>query len=514
MTSIPRIALTGISLESNAFAPVAVEADFRERFYVQGPALIEEAHKAHSVIPKEMAAFVQTMDRTGPWTPVPLVLTGCQPSGPVDHCFFSKTLEQILTELADTQAVDGVYIANHGAMLTTRSQDPDGDMIKAIRKLTGRECALIATLDLHTNVSPAMADNAVLISYLTNPHVDMLERGEEAAHVMRDMLAGLCPQSAFIRLPLAPPSVSLLTADGPYGELIDYGQRRKRELSGAILNVSVTGNFIFSDSPKNGLAITVTAREDVSIARDLAKDIAVRAWAMRERFRRSLIPLAKGVELASRAAQDPDSRAVIFSDAGDNPGGGGSGRTTELLQALVEAAVPGVIYGSFYDRELAGEAHQAGEGARFEAAFNRSPNNEHDRLFSCPAKVLALREGAIVGRRGLHAGRTLELGRCAALELGDAGLVAIIISDRQQTADPMLFEMLGVQISTARCVCVKSRGHFRAGFSEWFAPGQVYEIDTAGLTSPVLERFAWKSLPRPVYPLDEETEWHVSEVGF
>ena len=514
MSTVPRIALTGMSLESNAFAPMAESADFHERFHVQGPALVAQAHQEHSVIPKEMSAFVQAMDRTGPWTPVPLVLTGCQPSGPVDHGFFAATLDQILSDLESAGPVDGVYIANHGAMLTTVSQDPDGVMLKAIRKVTGPQCALVATLDLHTNVSRDMADSAVLISYLTNPHVDMLERGEEAAYVMRAMLAGLRPQSAFIRLPLAPPSVCLLTAEGPYGELIDYGQRRKRELSGAILNVSVTGNFIFSDCPKNGLAITVTAREDLLLAQNLAKEIAVRAWAMRNRFQKSLTPLAEAVELATRSAQDPGKEAVIFSDAGDNPGGGGSGRTTELLQALVDAAVSGVIYGSFYDRDLADEAHHLGVGARFEALFNRTPNTEYDHAFNCPARVLRLHEGAVVGRRGIHAGRTMDLGRCAALELGGAGLIAIIISDRQQTADPMLFEMLGIDIAAARCVCVKSRGHFRAGFDEWFAPHQVYEIDTIGLTSPVLERFKWRGLPRPVDPLDEDAEWEVSQVDF
>ena len=514
MNAIPRIALTGMSLESNAFAPPATEADFRERFYVEGEALLAEARQDHSVIPKEMSAFVRALDRTGPWTPVPLVLTGCQPSGPVDHGFFAATLDRILSALEAEAPLDGVYCANHGAMLSTASQDPDGVMLKAIRKVTGPECALIATLDLHTNVSRDMAANALLISYLTNPHVDMLERGEEAAWIMRALLAGLRPQSAFIRLPLVPASVNLLTASGPYGELIDYGQRRKREMSGAILNVSVTGNFAFSDSPKNGLAVTVTAREDLSLARDLAGEIATRAWAMRDRFRKSLTPLSEALAVAGRAAADPGSAAVIFSDAGDNPGGGGSGRTTELLQALVDAAVPGVIYGSFYDRELADEAHRLGEGAQFEAVFNRSPNTEFDQRYSCPAKVLRLRDGPVVGRRGLHAGRTLELGRCAALELGTAGLVAILISDRQQTADPVLFEMLGVDIGAARCVCVKSRGHFRAGFDEWFAPEQVYEIDTAGLTSPVLERFNWQGLARPVYPLDEETRWEVDVVEF
>ena len=81
------------------------------------------------------------------------------------------------------------------------------------------------------------------------------------------------------------------------------------------------------------------------------------------------------------------------------------------------------------------------------------------------------------------------------------------LSDRNQTADPVFFEMLDLDPGAARVVCVKSRGHFRAAFDLWFAPRQVFEVDTAGLTSPVLARFDWKRLPRPVYPLDEDARW-------
>ena len=87
------------------------------------------------------------------------------------------------------------------------------------------------------------------------------------------------------------------------------------------------------------------------------------------------------------------------------------------------------------------------------------------------------------------------------------GVTVVVISDRSQTADPMFFEMFGLDIGQAHTVAVKSRGHFRAGFRPWFAPARVYEIDTAGLTSPVLERRQWTRLPRPVYPLDEHASW-------
>jgi microcystin degradation protein MlrC len=394
-------------------------------------------------------------------------------------------------------------------MVATVSSDPDGDMLKAMRKAVGPECPLICTLDLHANVSERMAAAAdILVSYLTNPHVDQIERGEEAAFLMRSMLAGMRPRAHHIRLPLTPASVSLLTARGPYADIVDYGQRRKRESAGAIVNVSVTGNFTFSDTPENGMAVTVTAREDASAAKALAEEVATRLWGSRERFKHALTTVEEALTVAQEASAGQRA-AVIFSDAGDNPGGGGSGRTTELLAALVQAGIPGVLYGSFFEPALAADAHRAGAGGTFRAVFNREPGTEFDTRFECDARVLALGDGRIVGRRGLYRGRGLDLGPTAALALGDGGVVAIIISDRHQTADPMFFEMLGQDPGAARVVCVKSRGHFRAGFDLWFAPEQVLEVDTAGLTSPVLGRFQWKGLPRPVYPLDEDTVWEL-----
>jgi microcystin degradation protein MlrC len=68
--------------------------------------------------------------------------------------------------------------------------------------------------------------------------------------------------------------------------------------------------------------------------------------------------------------------------------------------------------------------------------------------------------------------------------------------------------MMGLDIGRARSVVVKSRGHFRGGFDEFFRSDQIIEVDLPGLTSPVLSRFDWKRLPRPVIPLDDDVEWH------
>ncbi|MEP4911745.1 MAG: MlrC C-terminal domain-containing protein, partial [Alphaproteobacteria bacterium] len=121
------------------------------------------------------------------------------------------------------------------------------------------------------------------------------------------------------------------------------------------------------------------------------------------------------------------------------------------------------------------------------------------------AKVLKLTDGAFVGRRGILRGRSLSVGPAALLEIG--AIRVAVATHRKQCADPAMLEMFGVDIAQARTVIVKSRGHFRAGFDEFFPPENVYEVDCPGLTSPVFTNFTWGDLCRPVFPLDQDTTW-------
>jgi microcystin degradation protein MlrC len=74
--------------------------------------------------------------------------------------------------------------------------------------------------------------------------------------------------------------------------------------------------------------------------------------------------------------------------------------------------------------------------------------------------------------------------------------------------------MFGLDIAKARVVIVKSRGHFRGGFDEFFRHEQIVEVDLPGLTSPMLGRFDWTRLPRPIVPLDREVSWTASCASF
>jgi microcystin degradation protein MlrC len=315
------------------------------------------------------------------------------------------------------------------------------------------------------------------------------------------MFRGLKPHAAFVKLPLIPPSTSLNTKSGPYADLIGYGQSKKGP---GIVNVSVVSGFSCGDTPKNGMSIVVTA-EKPEQAQTLARDIAQRAWAIRERFVTHLTPLDKAVELALSRTRDPGLPSLIFADVADNPGGGGRGNTVWILEAFHKAGVEGCVLGPFFDPVLAAEAHAHGPRARFMARFNRDEAHELSGRFQAEAEVVALNDAPIVGKRGISAGHTINLGRMALLEVG--GIRVVVTSVRQQAKDIAIFECLGIDLAEARSVVVKSRGHFRAAFDLLFPDDRIIEVDAPGLTTPVLTRVPYRNVPRPIFPLDPEMSW-------
>ena len=500
----PRIAVLGFAIECNRFAPVTTAEDFEHDVDIRGNRIVSEARSGKSITMPDLPGFFDEMDRTGNWTPVPLRVSLAQPGGPVEEQFFKAFLAEIEAGLKSVLPVDAIFVSCHGAALAEGTDDPDGDLFEILRRVAGPDVPIVSVFDLHANVSRRMTDNlSVFVGYLENPHVDIYERGVEAAKHMRELLAGTRTAVEMVKIPLVPPQIALLTAKGPYADLIKYGQTK---VGGDILNVSVMAGFAYSDSPKNGLTAVVTARNgNAKAAADLALDIAQRAWKTRERFKREMMTLADAVQLATAIGRDKRRKPIILADVADNPGGGGRGNTTYLLRALKAARAQGVYFGVFNDAALAARAHELGEGAIFNASFNTKEHQEFSLPFDCEAKVVKLSDGQFVGRRGVLRNVSADMGPSALLDLG--GILIVVISIRCQCMDPRQFEMFGLDIAQARTVVVKSRGHFRGGFDEFFKPEQIYEVDCPGLTSPVLANFTWTKLPRPVYPLDEEAIW-------
>ena len=492
-------------LESNGHAPVATREEFAANFIGKGGELIADWRSPHPRAPVTLTGFVEAMDASGPWSPAPLMVAMVGASGPVDHAFFLEVLQEHEDRLRAALPVDGVFLSLHGAAIGTLEADPEGVILERLRGIVGADVPIVATLDLHANVSAKMVENAdVLVAYRTNPHVDMAERGAECARLLREMLGGVKATAAFVKLPMIPPSVTQNTKSGPYGDIIAYGQSR---IDKRVMNVSVVSGFSLGDTVKNGMSVIVTTRDDAALARALARDIAQRTWDERHRYVPRLTSLEDATRMALECGRDPSRPALLFADVADNPGGGGRGNTVWILESFHQAGVEGALLGIFFDPALAAEAHSLGAGAKFHARFNRDEGHPLSGKFEADAEVIALHDGNIVGKRGISAGHTIALGPTALLRVG--GIRVVVVSIRQQCKDTAMFECFGIDIAAARSVIVKSRGHFRAAFDLLFPDDRIVEVDVPGLTTPILARVPYRNAPRPIFPLDPDMAWSV-----
>lgn len=239
--------------------------------------------------------------------------------------------------------------------------------------------------------------------------------------------------------------------------------------------------------------------------KELASRLAHMAWEDRDRFRVRLTSLDDAIRSANEVGRSHNGAAVCLADVADNPGGGARGNTTDILEGLLAANVQRALYGNFVDPAVAARCHEAGVGARLQVVFNEHCPDADGRAVAAELEVLGLSDGRIVGRRGIYQGRTARLGPSAAVRIG--GLTMVVCSRRVQCADPAFFEHFGLDIGSFRSLTVKSRGHFRAGFDEFFSHEQILEVDAGGLTTPMLERFPWQRLNRPSWPVDAEADW-------
>ncbi len=490
-------------LESNARSPLATREEFRQNFVARGPELEDDWKSEHPRAPLTLTGFVGAMDASGPWSAAALMCAMVGASGPVEQRFFIEVVEDHVQRLRAAMPVDGVFLSLHGGAIAEAEDDPEGVILESLRAVVGPGVPIVATLDLHANVSRKMADNAsLLVAYRTNPHVDMAERGAECAALMREMLGGVAGAVGFVKLPFIPPSVAQNTKSGPYADLIAYGQSK---MDRRVMNVSVVSGFSLGDSVKNGMSVIVTTRGDKALAQALARDIAQKAWDDRGRYVPRLTSLEDATRLALECGRDPAKPALLFADVADNPGGGGRGNTVWILESFHRAGVQGALLGIVYDPVLAAEAHSRGKGASFLARFNRDEMHELSGKFHAGAEVLALHDGNLVGARGISAGQTIILGAMALLQVG--GIRVVVVSVRHQAKDTAMFECFGIRIADARSLVVKSRGHFRAAFDLLFSDDRIVEVDAPGLTTPILTRVPYRHVPRPIYPLDPDMTW-------
>lgn len=490
-----RVAVGQISHETNVFSPVQTPLQaWKDRGLHLGPDLVKFFTGTKSGI----GAYLEVADTEG-WAIIPTIAASAMPSAPTDAKTYAWLKEQLLEPIR-REMPDAVLLSVHGAMMAEGVDDPEGDLAASIKEIIG-DRPLVLAMDLHGNITREMCASCEgVFAYNTNPHIDAYERALESSNWLKQIFAGeVKPVVAYAHPPMMPPTINMRTAEGPFVELFELA--REWEAKPGIIDVSIFGGFPYCDIPHVGTSIVTTADGDLALAQACSDAIAARAWEIRERFLKRLPTPEEAVTqaVALLANSNGDRRPVIVADVADNPGGGGSGDTPELLRELFKQGVRGVAAAAIWDPATVEQAFAVGIGNEAQFSIGGKAAPEYGAPVVVTGKVRALTDGQFVARGPVGRGMPWNMGRTAVIE--SEGIRMVLCSIRVACNDADVFRSVGIDPADTPVLLIKSRGHFRASFEP--LSRTIIEVDAPGAANPNLDRYEFKRVTRPIWPLDK-----------
>jgi microcystin degradation protein MlrC len=166
------------------------------------------------------------------------------------EAWHSMESELLALVRASIDEIDGIYCALHGAMATTDELDPEGYLLQEIRKISGPEIPIVASLDLHGILTNRMLENANAFTvYQTYPHEDFDSTGRRAARLLLKILQNnVRPVTAVVRIPALVRGDEMITASGKIQKTV--GRCVQLEESGETLSAAMIWSNPFTDVPE------------------------------------------------------------------------------------------------------------------------------------------------------------------------------------------------------------------------------------------------------------------------
>jgi len=464
---MPRILIAGFQHETNTFAPSLADWPAFTRgdsfpAFSQGRAMQD----AMTGVNLPIGGFIDAA-RTEGWTLLPSCWAGAIPSSFVTQDAFERIAGTIVADVQAAAAggLDGIYLDLHGAAVAEHAADSEGELLARLRAIVGPDLPIVASLDLHANVTQRMLREAdALVSYRSYPHVDMADTGVLAAQLLaRRLKAGQREPMQARRLPFLIPlnaqSTWMQPAQDLYATLAELDQRY-----GTVLSFCM--GFPASDFDECAPMVWGHGAQAEAAVQQLFNLVAEPGqWQQQILSARDAV--GQAMALAAHASQP-----VVIADTQDNPGAGGDSNTTGLLHALIAQGAgqryPGqVALGLLFDSAAASAALQAGVGATLDLALGTAVPTFTGALSDPPVRgrytVRAVSDGRVTLKGPMMRGVSVNLGPSACLEID--GILVAVVSGKKQLLDRELLRMVGITAEAMRIIVVKSSNHFRADFT-------------------------------------------------
>jgi len=488
--------LTGqIKHETNTFSVLPTTLDsYRARLLLEGGEVAEGLSGTNN----EIAGLMEVAGAQG-WDLTTAVAADATPSGKVSKEAWAYLSGLVLGAIENEGPFDAVLLSLHGAMVAEQHDDAEGELLSRVRAAVGPDVPVMATLDLHANVTLKMAENAnALISYRTYPHIDMADRGRQMAELLARQFSGEVDgyETLLGRLDqLDGFDHGRTTQDGPMTEAL--AKARAYEEEDGIEVVSVNGGFAWADFEEAGPSVTVTHSDARERGRAIVADLVAFGWETKEQ---STVEHFSPTEVMLRlTSADASDKPFVLGDFSDNPGGGSYGDSPVLLKAMVEAGLENAAFAVISDPEVAAAAMQAGEGAELSMPLGGKFDPSIAPPFDMTGTVTKTSlEGRFIFEGPMMRGVEALMGPSAVIQIG--GVETVVITNRFQAYDRMFFAHFDIMPEKKSVVAVKSAHHFRAAYGPMAR--EIILVDAAGITSPDPKKFSYQKVRRPIWPLD------------
>ncbi|EKF18516.1 M81 family metallopeptidase [Nitratireductor pacificus] len=492
-----RILLAAIFHETHSF--VAQNTTFDDFAIKRGEELLQRRHDGSTI-----SGFLEVAEAEN-WEVVPISDYSATPSGTIDHAVFEQfcdELEEGLVKALAEGGLDGIWLSLHGAMVTTRSVDPEGDLLARIRAVPGAETLpLFAVFDLHATMTAKMAAHANgLIGYRENPHIDSRDSAVRSARMLARSLAGNLRPKVFVRnAPIiwAPPGTG--TADRPMRDLA----RQARALEAQnpdIWEISTVAGYAFSDVPDAGVAFSITTTAPEHEANQALDALERTAIELQEHGK----PEEWDLDAALSEIKTKSGGPYIVVEPADNIGGGAPGDDTAVLRGFLKhgftnAAV--IIADADAVAALAGA--KAGERRKLSIGGRGSPLGagplEAEVAFvsrSDGAFTLEDRNSHMVASRGIH----IRMGASAVVRI--EGVTVLLTSLKTSPNDLGQLRSQGIVPETLFAIGVKAAVAHRRAYDPIMAGS--YTVKTAGPCTSALTTLPYRRLRQPVFPISHQ----------
>lgn len=496
-----RFAAAQLSHETNVFSAVRTDmAAFEAATIRRGDRIFPAERGTNSTF----GGFIAGAERYG-FELLPVLSVWATPSGMVDGPTLKHLLDELVAEILKTGPIDGVLLGLHGAMVSELDRDSDGLILETVREVIGNDLPLVATLDLHANISPRMVDAAtLLLGYDTYPHIDIAARAEEAcARIVQLAHGEIWPAAALVKPPMLPTSQRMTTDRDPMAALFTLAHEwESRE---GIVAVTLAGGFPPADVAEAGLSVLVYSDRDPALAVEAAEAIADTAWERRAQFLGGVSTFEEAAERLANA--DASSGPIVIVDIGDNPWTGGPGDSVELLRFLVGQGISNAALALVVDPAAVAACARRGPGKTIELSLGAKTDRLHGEPMEVTAYIRRISDGSYVNDGPMMAGVAVELGRTAVLDVG--GIDVLVTSRAETPIDLNVFRAHGIDPVARSVVALKGKGHFRAAYEP--IASAVILVEGPGITGADLSRLPFRHLTRPIWPLDPDADWIAEE---